>query len=90
MIIGRVIGNVVSTIQFDDYDQKKILVVQPTDPKGKDKGTAILAVDAVQAGVGDQVLVLEEGSSGREIINEKESMTIKCVIAGIIDEIHIA
>jgi ethanolamine utilization protein EutN len=89
MIIGKVIGNVVTSIQFKDYEDKKIMFVQPTDHLGNNKGTAFLAIDAVQAGVGDKVLVLEEGNSGREIINEKESMTVKCVIAAIIDEIHI-
>ena len=89
MIIGKVIGNVVTSIQFPDYEGKKIMFVQPTDHLGNNKGTSFLAVDAVQAGVGDKVLVLEEGTGGRQIIGEKDSMTIKCVIAAIIDEINV-
>jgi len=48
-----------------------------------------LAIDAVQAGLGDTVLVIEEGGSARAVINELESLTVKSVIAGIVDEISI-
>ena len=87
MILAKVIGNVVSTIIAPGYESKKILVVQPIDPLGNPKGSSFLAIDAVQAGVGDTVLILEEGGSARAIINEPDSMTVKAVIAGIIDEI---
>lgn len=87
MIIAKVIGNVVSTIIAPGYGSKKILVVQPIDPTGNPKGSSFLAIDAVQAGEGDTVLILEEGGSARAIINEPDSMTVKAVIAGIVDEI---
>ena len=89
MIIAKVIGNVVSTIKAKDYESKKIMFVQPIDYLGNNKGIPFLAIDAVQAGVGDKVLVLEEGNSAREIINEPETFTIRTVIAGIVDEISI-
>jgi len=87
MILGKVIGNVVSTIIAKGYESKKILIVQPIDPSGNSNGTSFLAIDAVQAGVGDTVLILEEGGSARAIIGEPDSMTVKAVIAGIVDEI---
>ena len=90
MIIAKVIGNVVGTVMDPGYESKKVLVVQPVDPKGNNKGKSFLAIDAVQAGEGDLVLVLEEGNSARAIINEPESLTVKAVIAGIIDEITLA
>lgn len=90
MIIAKVIGNVVGTVMDPGYESKKILVVQPVDPKGNKKGKSFLAIDAVQAGEGDLVLVLEEGNSARAIINEPDSLTVKAVIAGIIDEITLA
>ena len=90
MIIAKVIGNVVGTIMAPGYESKKVLVVQPVDPTGNNKGKSFLAIDAVQAGEGDLVLVLEEGNSARAIINEPESLTVKAVIAGIIDEISLA
>jgi microcompartment protein CcmK/EutM len=87
MILAKVIGNVVSTIIAKGYESKKILVVQPIDPSGNPKGSSFLAIDAVQAGVGDMVLIMEEGGSARSILNEPESMTVKVVIAGIVDDI---
>ena len=87
MILAKVIGNVVSTISEKGYESKKILIVQPIDPSGNLKGSSFLAIDAVQAGVGDIVLIIEEGGSARSIINEPDSMTVKAVIAGIVDEI---
>jgi len=87
MILGKVIGNVVSTIKANGYESKKILIVQPIDPAGKSIGKSFLAVDAAQAGVGDTVIVLDEGNSARAVINEPDTFTIKTVIAGIVDEI---
>ena len=87
MILAKVIGNVVSTVKATGYESRKILIVQPIDPKGEPKGKSFLAIDTVQSGPGDTVLVLEEGGSARMILNEPETFTIKAVIAGIVDEI---
>ncbi len=87
MILGKIIGNVVSTVKEPGYESRKILIVQPVDPSGKSKGHSFLAIDTVQAGVGDTVLILEEGGSARMILDEPETFTIKAVIAGIVDEI---
>jgi len=87
MILGKVIGNVVSTVRAKGYESKKILLVKPIDPDGNTKGTAYLAIDAVQAGVGDIVLTLDEGGSARVIIKEPDTFTIKLVTAGIVDKI---
>lgn len=87
MILGKIIGNVVSTIKAPGYESKKILIVQPIDPKGKFIGKSFLSIDAVQAGIGDTVFVVEEGNSAREVIKEPDSLTVKSVIVGIVDEI---
>jgi len=79
--------NVVSTVTEAGYGSRKILVVQPVDPSGALKGQSFLAIDTVQAGVGDTVLVLEEGGSARMILNEPDTFTIKAIIAGIVDHI---
>jgi len=89
MILGKVIGNVVSTIKAKGYESKKILIIQPIDPVGNPKGKSFLAVDAVQAGVGDTVIIIEEGNSARSVIKEPESFTIKTVVAGIVDEVNL-
>jgi len=87
MILAKIIGNVVSTVKATGYESRKILIVQPIDPAGEPKGKTFLAIDTVQAGVGDIVLVLEEGGSARMILNEPETFTVKAVIAGIVDHI---
>jgi ethanolamine utilization protein EutN len=86
MIIGKVIGNVVSTVKCQDYDSYKLLLVQPVDHVGNSRGKSVLAIDAVQAGVGDMVLVLDEGGSARTAL-DTEARTIRTVIVGIVDEI---
>jgi microcompartment protein CcmK/EutM len=87
MRLGRVIGTVVSTIKLDIYRGYKILVVQPIDPDGMDHGGVMLALDTVQAGVGDRVLVIDEGNSARVIINDSMA-PVRCVVAGIVDEVQ--
>ena len=89
MILAKIIGNVVSTVKEKGYDSRKILIVQPVDPSGQPKGSSFLAVDTVQAGIGDTVLVLEEGGSARLILEEPETFTIKAVIAGIVNQITV-
>ena len=89
MILAKVIGNVVSTIMAPGYESKKLMLVQPVDPSGKPKGKAFLAVDAVQAGVGDLVIIMDEGNSSRAILKEPDSLTIKTVIAGVVDEVSL-
>lgn len=87
MLLAKVIGNVVSTIKHPDYMGQKLLVVQPIDPAGKPKGKSMLAMDVVQAGVGDTVLVLDEGGSGRMVMETPDKRVLRTVIVGIVDNI---
>ena len=87
MILCKVIGNVVSTIKAEGYESKKILIVQPVDPEGKPSGKTFLAIDNIQAGTGDHVLVLDEGGSARVLLNEPDTFTIRAVVVGIVDEV---
>jgi microcompartment protein CcmK/EutM len=86
MILGKVIGNVVSTVKCPDYNHYKLLLVQPVDQAGSPKGKSVLAIDSVQAGVGDTVIVIDEGGSARAAL-DTEARTIRTVIVGIVDEI---
>ncbi|MBE0663048.1 MAG: EutN/CcmL family microcompartment protein [Bacteroidales bacterium] len=88
MIIGRVIGNVVSTVKAKGYESRKILIVQPIDPTGQSIGKSFLAIDTVQAGFGDTVITIDEGNSARIALKEPEAYTIKLVVAGIVDHIN--
>jgi ethanolamine utilization protein EutN len=87
MILAEVVGNVVSTEKHPHYRGYKILVVQPVDPDGKAKGRSFLAVDGVQAGVGDRVLILDEGGSARLILGDEKAVTIRAVVAAVVDRI---
>ena len=89
MILCRVIGNVVSTIQHRCYDGRKVMVVQPvkvdtTTPLSN----SFLAVDAVQAGPGDLVLAAREGNTARQILGN-DSDPFHAVIVGIVDEVQL-
>ncbi len=87
MILGKIIGNVVSTAKVKGYESKIILIVQPIDKVGTAIGKSFLAIDAIQAGVGDTVLVVEEGGSARAVLNEPDSLTVKTVVFAIVDMI---
>tara|TARA_B100000959_G_scaffold230003_1_gene245869 strand:- start:105 stop:389 length:285 start_codon:yes stop_codon:yes gene_type:complete len=87
MRIARVIGTVVGAAHHPAYESHKILVVKPEQPNGKGAGSAFIAVDQVQAGVGDRVLVLTEGNGVRQILGA-DSGPIRSLIVGIIDHIE--
>ncbi|MDO9555905.1 MAG: EutN/CcmL family microcompartment protein [Atribacterota bacterium] len=87
MILGKVIGNVVSTIKLPVYRGYKILIVQPINDKEEPQGESVLALDTVQAGVGDTVLVIDEGNSSRLIMNNSTA-PVRTMIVGIVDAIE--
>lgn len=86
MILGKILGNVVSTQKHHDYVGEKILIVQPVNGSGEAQGKTLLAVDRAQAGPGDTVLVNDEGNSARMIIGSKQA-PIRTVIVGIVDKV---
>jgi microcompartment protein CcmK/EutM len=88
MILGKIVGTVVSTMKLKIYEGYKILVVQPIQPDGESKGSTFLAIDTVQAGPGDTVIVIDEGNSARQIIDNKTA-PVRSVIAGVVDEVNI-
>ena len=86
MILGKIIGNVVSTIKLPVYQGYKILIVQPVNDKEEPQGESVLALDTVQAGVGDTVLVIDEGNSSRLIMNNSTA-PVRTMIVGIVDAV---
>ncbi|MEL6343371.1 MAG: EutN/CcmL family microcompartment protein [Myxococcota bacterium] len=89
MILCRVIGNVVSTVQHRVYEGKTVLVVQPVDVDGRTPlGGEFLSVDATQAGVGDLVLASREGNTARQLLGGPDD-PFHSVILGIVDDVTI-
>ena len=88
MIIGKVVGEIYSTINHKFYDQKKLLVVDKLTPRGEASEDYLIAVDAVDAGVGETVLVIDEGNSARQVVKDSTA-PIRSIIIGIIDDISI-
>ena len=88
MIIARVVGNVVATQKNADLAGAKILIVQPLTLEGKPQGDELLAVDAVDAGPGDRVLVVQEGWSAAYVVGKTQA-SIDMAVIGVIDEIKL-
>lgn len=88
MILARVVGNVTSTIKIPALTGHKLLLVKPVSPSGADAGKTICALDTVQAGPGDMVLVLDEGNSARTILGDSGA-PVRTVIAGIVDSLDL-
>jgi ethanolamine utilization protein EutN len=89
MILGRVCGTVVSTVQHPFYQGKKQLLVRFTKPDGSFDGDRyVLAVDLVGAGVGETVLVEDEGNSARQLMGVKDA-PVRSVIVGIVDRVDV-
>jgi microcompartment protein CcmK/EutM len=89
MRLCRVEGSVVATAHHPSYDGKKLLVVQPLDETGAALGDSFLAVDAVQAGVGDVVLVNVEGNGTRQILKMGAIVPIRSLIVGVVDRVTV-
>jgi ethanolamine utilization protein EutN len=89
MLIGRVIGNVVATQKAPSHEGRKILVVQPLHLDGSDRGEAILALDAVDAGIGELVLIVTEGFCAMTAV-ERPNAPIDMAVIGVIDSVDLA
>lgn len=89
MILGRVLGTVVSTVQHPFYAGKKQLLVGAVLPDGTLDGTRyILALDMVGAGVGETVLVEDEGNSARQILADPKA-PVRSLIVAIVDSVDV-
>ncbi|MBW8011479.1 MAG: ethanolamine utilization protein EutN [Chloroflexi bacterium] len=88
MRIARVIGTTVSTIKDENLTGRKLLILRPTDETGKVNGKPYVAVDTLDAGVGDLVLTAH-GSGGRQT-NQTKNSPVDAVIMAVIDWLEVA
>jgi len=89
MILGKVTGTVVTTISHPHYKNRRLLVVQPLILPGDPTEGDFLALDNTHAGVGDTVLVVDEGNGARQVLNNPDGC-VRSVIVGIVDSLQIA
>ena len=85
MHVGRVVGDVVATIKHGDLKGQKLLLIQPVTPEGQPTGKIAIAVDAVQAGLGDLVLVNDEGNGAAQVLRRRRG-AVRTVVVGVVDE----
>ena len=86
MIIGTIRGHIVSTIHHPFYGGKKLLIVEREDFTGKPGGYVIAIDGGVGAGVGERVLVIDEGNSARQVVKDAQA-PLRSIIIGIIDRV---
>jgi len=89
MILAKVTGTVVTTFSHADYKHRRLLVCEPLYLDGDSSGKDFIALDNTQAGIGDTVLVLNEGSGARQVMQNKSACVISIII-GIVDAVHVA
>jgi len=86
--LGKVMGTVVSTISHPIYDGRALLMCDLLDEKGEDAGGYLICVDAVEAGPGDTVLILDEGNGARQVVGDP-SGPVRAVVVGIVDQLTV-
>ena len=88
MLIARVVGELVSTQKHPSHEGRKLLLVQPLNLDGTNRGDAVVAMDAVDAGIGDRVLLATEGFSAMTSVGRPQS-PIDMAVIGFIDQIEL-
>ena len=88
MKIGRVVGTVVSTINSPVFDDRKLLLCDLIGTDGEASGGYTIAVDAIDAGAGETVLIIDEGNGARQIVGH-DPAPIRAVVVGVVDEMTV-
>ncbi|MBN1503919.1 MAG: EutN/CcmL family microcompartment protein [Candidatus Eisenbacteria bacterium] len=89
MFLARVVGKIVATIKHNDLCGKKLLLVRPLDLSLSPTGKPVIAVDSVDAGGGDLVLVSDEGNAAAQVL-KMERGPIRTVVVGFVDSVDLA
>jgi microcompartment protein CcmK/EutM len=86
VILARITGSVVSTIHHPVVDGRKLLLAERLDETGNPTGGYLIALDAIGAGRGETVLILDEGNGARQIL-EDDDAPVRSMVVGIVDEV---
>jgi len=89
MILARVLGNIVATQKNRRYENASVMLCQQITPEGEETATTVLALNAIDAGVGDTVLIVQEGWSASTAATGKSGAAIDSAIVGVVDRIDL-
>lgn len=89
MFIARVVGDVVSTHRHENLGDKKLQLVRRLGLDGKEEGAEVIALDVIGVGVGERVLVVQEGGAARALFNDKR-VPVQAVIVGVVDHLDLS
>lgn len=89
MLLARVIGNIVATKKNQRYESASVMLCQQITPEGEEMPNTLLALNAVDAGVGDQVLIVQEGWGASTASTGKPGAAIDSAIVGVVDYVDL-
>src|ERR1044071_8114738 len=89
MILARVLGNVVATQKNERYASARVMVCQPVTPTGEEWGATLLALDSVDSGVGDTVIIVQEGWGTSTAATGEPGAAIDSAIVGVVDRVDL-
>lgn len=88
MFLAQVVGTVVSPVQIPILEGETLLLLRPLTPEGLATGRTRIGIDRSQAGVGDRVLVVDEGNAGRQIFGDPQG-AVKTIVVGVVDSVEV-
>jgi len=88
MFLARVIGDVVSTHRHEHLGHKKLLLVRRLDLDDREEGGEVIALDVIGVGVGEKVLIVQEGNAARSLFNDTR-IPVQAVVVGVVDHVTI-
>ena len=88
MLIARVVGRLVASQKYDKLQGEKLLLVQPLGLDDQPRGGPVLAIDGVQAGVGDRVLLVQDGKAAMAVL-DKGLAAVDAAVVGVIDQVDL-
>lgn len=89
MILARVVGNIVATQKNPRYAGARVMLCQQITPEGEETGMTVLALDSVDAGEGDVVLIVQEGWGASTAATKEAGAAIDSAIVGVVDRIDL-
>ena len=87
MFLAEVVGTVVAPVQIPLLDGETLLLLRPVTPAGEPRGKTRVGIDRARAGVGDRVLVLDEGNGARQILGDPDAAA-RTIVVGVVDYVE--